>query len=91
MPRIIIKIYRKDRSAGNTERVLIRRVEIENSSSKRLTGNRAAKILASNFPEFWGLIKTDEGWSASRTIKPTEKCSYHYVWEYAVISEEDSH
>jgi hypothetical protein len=89
MPNIIVKIYRQNGSASNTERVLIRRVEIENSSAKRLTGNRAAKILASNFPEFWGPIKTDEGWSASRTIKPTEKCEYQFIWEYLVISQEE--
>jgi hypothetical protein len=89
MPNIIVKIYRQNGSAGNTERVLIRRVEIENSSAKKLTGNRAAKILACNFPEFLGMIKTEEGWSASRTIKPTEKCEYHFIWEYVVLSQED--
>ena len=88
MPDLVIKIYRQDGSAGNNARVLIKRIEIENTSAKKLTGNRAAKILANSLPEFNGAIKTDEGWQAYRCIKPTEKCGYHYIWEYAVISEE---
>ncbi len=89
MPRIVIKIYRQNGRAHSSERLLIRRVEVENASAKKLSGNRATKVLASAFPEFSGLIKTDEGWLAMRPIKPTEKCGYHYIWEYAVVSQED--
>lgn len=89
MPRIVIKIYRQNGSAHSSERLLIRRVEIENASAKKLNGNRATKILANAFPEFRRLIKTDEGWLAMRPIEPIEKCSYHYIWEYAVVSQED--
>ena len=88
MPDLVIKIYRQDGSAGNNARVLIKRIEIENTSAKKLTGNQAKKILAKDCPEFVTPIKTDEGWQASRCLKPTEKCGYHYIWEYAVISEE---
>ena len=80
MAMIVIKIYRQNGSAQNSKRVLIRRIEIENAS---------AKLLANAFPEFRGLIKTDDGWLAMRPIEPTEKCSYHYIWEYAVGSQED--
>ena len=89
MAMIVIKIYRQNGSAQNSKRVLIRRIEIENASAKRLNGNRASKLLANAFPEFRGLIKTDDGWLAMRPIEPTEKCSYHYIWEYAVGSQED--
>ena len=52
-------------------------------SDKKLTGKKAGQILANNFPEFDNftirneLSKAENGWRASRTIKPTEKCKYH--------------
>jgi len=67
-------------------------MEIKNHSDKKLTAARASKIIKRELPEFFtamsvSVIKTDEGWEASRTIKPSENCEFHYYWEYAVIIE----
>ena len=37
-----------------------------------------------------GLSKAENGWRASRVLKRTEKCEFHYIWENAVITEKDS-
>lgn len=64
-------------------------------SDKALTASRAAKILSREVEGFKPRIgphiqKTDEGWLAMRAIKPSEKCDYHYTWDYAVLSEWES-
>jgi len=90
MSQVTIKIYQSDGSATRAERQLIRTVHLETSSGKQLTGKRAAQILAREFPKFErardGMIKTDEGWVAMRSLRPTERCSFHYVWEKAVVT-----
>lgn len=92
MAQVTIKIYQSDGSAAPTERKLTRTVHLETSSGKRLTGKRAAQLLAREFPEFQtaglGMIKTGEGWMATRSLRPTERCSFHYIWEKAVVSED---
>lgn len=94
MSRIKIQIYHENNAKGETS--LIRTVWIETESEKALTGKKAGRILANNFSQFdssttrRGLVKTGNGWRASRTIKPTEKCDYHYIWEYAFVTEENS-
>jgi hypothetical protein len=60
-----------------------------------LAGKQAKQILAREFPEFvksYGvLLSKGEGyWWAIRTIKLTEKCDYHYIWEKTVITEEET-
>lgn len=93
MSRVKIQIFHENSAKGETN--LIRTIWIERNSDKKLTGKQAGQILANNFPEFDnlttrnGLIKTENEWLASRTIEPTEKCDYHYIWEKAVITEED--
>jgi hypothetical protein len=92
MSRVKIQIFRKDNS-GNKE--LVRTVWLERDSNKALTAKRAGQLLANNFPEFDelltrnGLLKNDECFFAQRSLEPTEKCSYHYIWEYAHVTEED--
>jgi hypothetical protein len=92
MSNIKIQIYHENNAKGETK--LVRTVWVERDSGKKLTGKKAGQILANNFPDFDnsstrnGLIKTDKGWWARRTIKPTEKCKYHYIWEEAYITEE---
>lgn len=89
-----IQIFHENNAKGET--TLVRTVWIERISDKKLTGKQAGQILANNFPQFDnsmtrnGLIKIENGWRKSRTIKPTEKCEYHYIWERAIITEEDS-
>ena len=78
MSRIKIQIFHENNAKGETK--LIRTVWIERDSDKSLTGKKAGQILANTFPEFDnftvrnGLSKAENGWRASRTIKPTEKC-----------------
>ncbi len=92
MSYIKIQIYHENNAKGETK--LVRTIWIERDSDKKLTGKKAGQILANNFPDFDnsrtrnGLIKTDKGWWTRRTIKPTKKCEYHYVWEEAYVTEE---
>ncbi len=92
MARVTIKIYQSDGSAARTERKLIRTVHLETSSNKQLTCKRAGQLLAREFPKFNrnlnGMIKTEEGWTAMRSLRPTERCSFHYIWENAVVTED---
>ncbi len=94
MSRVKIQIFHENNAKGEIS--LVRTIWVERDSDKKLTGKKARQILANNFPEFDnftvrnGLSKAENGWRASRTIKPTEKCKYHYIWENAVITEEDS-
>lgn len=94
MSRVKIQIFQENNSKGET--ALVRTVWIDKDSDKKLTGKKAGQILANNFPEFNnfsvrnGLSKAENGWRASRTLNPTEKCKFHYIWEQAIITEEDS-
>jgi hypothetical protein len=95
MSRVKIQIFHVNGSSGKTERKLIRTVWVERDSDKKLTGKQAKQILAKEFPQFikpYGILltKNEEGWRTAQTIKPTEKCKYHYIWETAIITEEDS-
>ncbi len=93
MSRVKIRIFHENNAKNET--TLIRTVWVDSESDKKLTGKKAGRLLANNFPEFdnssvrEGLTKTEKGWRASRTLKPTEKCKYHYVWEHAFITEEE--
>lgn len=75
---------------------MVRTVWIERESDKKLTGKKAGQLLANNFPAFDrlgvrnGLTTAEKGWRAMRTINPTEKCIFHYVWEIAYVNEEPS-
>ncbi len=94
MTCVKIQVFHENGGAAKTERKLIRTIWIDTESEKGLTGKRAGQILANNLPEFDnnstrnGLIKGEKCWWKRRTIRPTQKCSYHYIWEYAVITEE---
>ena len=61
---------------------------IQTESHKRLTGKRAAAILAREFPELRNpiVIKTERGWRGSVAVKSTEKCSYRFVWRHYYVS-----
>ncbi len=95
MSLVKIQIFHENGNAAKTDRKLVRTVWVERNTDKKLTGKQAKQILAKEFPELvksYGiiLIKDGEGWWTTRTIKPTEKCEYHYIWEKAVITEEGS-
>ena len=92
MAQATIKIYQSGGAATRPDRVLIRTLRVETASDKRLTSKRAGQLLAREFPDFEsaqrGMIKTVEGWMATRTLRPTEHCSFHYVWESALVTED---
>lgn len=92
MARVTIRIYQSDGSAARSERQLVRAIHLETSSAKHLTGKRAGQLLARKFPQFAsarnGMIRTKEGWTAMRSLGPTERCAFHYIWENAVVSED---
>ena len=94
MQRVKIQIFHENNAKSET--ILVRTVWIERDSNKSLTGKKAGQMLANNFPEFDnfstrnGLSKAEHGWRASRTLKATEKCEFQYIWEQAIITEEDS-
>jgi hypothetical protein len=61
-------------------------------SDKQLNASRAAQIIKRTLPAYGNrsgplIIKTEEGWQVSRRLEASEKCSFHYTWEYAVVSE----
>ncbi|HEY0657810.1 MAG TPA: hypothetical protein VGD05_05025 [Pyrinomonadaceae bacterium] len=90
-----IQIFHENGNATKTERKLVRTVSVERNSDKKMTGKQAKQILAKEFPELVQayeilLTKGEEGWWTTRTIKPTDKCEYHYIWEKIIITEEDS-
>src|ERR1044072_836532 len=92
MAQVTIKIYQGSGSATRPDRKLIRTVRVEAASGKRLTSKRVGQLLAREFPEFenarHGMIKTEEGWMAMRSLRPTEHCSFHYIWESALVTED---
>lgn len=95
MSRVKIQIFHENGNAAKTERKLVRTVWVKRDSDKKLTSKQAKQILAREFPELVQvrgifLTKGEEGWWTIRTIKPTDKCEYHYIWEKTVITEEDS-
>jgi hypothetical protein len=89
---ITIRLYHSDGSATRRPHQLIRTLYIQPDSAKPLTAKRAAKVLARHLPQFDTtsrtlIIRTDEGWKATRSFRPTAGCSFHYIWEDAVITE----
>ncbi|MEM1269186.1 MAG: hypothetical protein AAGI08_03970 [Bacteroidota bacterium] len=88
MAQVEIRVYRQ--GPHSPERELVETVISAVESEKRLTAGRARRILDRTLPVFarsFGTImtRTDEGWESSRTVELSEKCSYHYNWEYAVV------
>src|SRR5205807_1560248 len=62
------------------------------NSDKPLNAKRARQILARELPAFGGtvgplVIKTSEGYRASRSLESVAGCSFHYVWEDASAAE----
>ena len=95
MSAVKIRIYHVDMRSAKNEWRLVRTEYIEKDSDKKLTGKKAGQILANTFPKFDrldtrnGLQKHDEGFLAMKLLEQKEKGN-HYIWEYALVSEEDS-
>lgn len=94
MSVVKILIYHIDTRSANNEWKLVKTQFFEINSDKKITGKKAAQILANNFPEFdrlntrEGLQKHNEGFLAMRPLEKKEKASYHHIWEYALVSED---
>ena len=95
MQKVKIAIFHSFPDRTGHDRHLVKTIIVEVQSDKRLTAARAAKVLMREVQGFKSRIglymhKTDEGWEAMRALEPSEKCDYHYTWEYAVLSEWES-
>ncbi len=91
MVHVKVQIYR---GKDFNDKDLINTKYLKVDTEKKLTAKKAGQLLANNFPEFDssmtrdGLQKSDKGFLAMRTFTPTEKCDYHYIWEYALVTED---
>ncbi|MEZ4264423.1 MAG: hypothetical protein R3B36_35470 [Polyangiaceae bacterium] len=89
MPQVTVRIYRSD-NAGAT-RTLVRTLRVDTRSAKPLTSRRAVALLRREVPGFEraAVIAVAGGWCAKRTLRPTEACGYHYVWEEVEITQDE--
>lgn len=77
---------------GRARRTIeVRRVTTK--SDKRLTAHAATRILRREFPDFPKMQSASKsrigsgGFSAFHSLKPTEKCSFHYYWKHYYLTE----
>ncbi len=92
MTQVTLKLYHSDGAARDHDRELIETRRIETESAKPLTAKRASQVIAREYPQFKTLtgvmvITTDEGWRASRSLRPTAKCGFHYISEEVYVFE----
>ena len=87
MKMVQIDIFRSGPS-GTDEKKLIKSTQVHVKSNKPLNAKRIQQILKKHLPEFdcCGVTEIPNGWQAMRAVVPTQKCNYHYVWEYVQIS-----
>ena len=86
---VAIEIVEQDMREKRT--VEVRHVVTE--SHKRLTATSATKILRREFPDVPRLsalksIDKKGQFFAMHSVKPTEKCNFHYVWRHYYLTEE---
>ena len=78
-----VKIRVTDKRNESETLVETRFVEVE--TDRRLTGAIARRVLRREFPELGEMVivsRKDNGWTAMRTLRPTEHCDYHFVWRH---------
>jgi hypothetical protein len=83
---VSIKVYRE----VDGDRQLEKTVAVSTSSGKKLTADRAKRMLRSEFPDISDtiiLIRSEGGWTYRRTLEAKPECSYHFTWEVFFISE----
>jgi hypothetical protein len=86
----MVRITISERDSFGAERMISTRT-FDVESKKRLTQGRASKILAREHPELGSPVllgKRGAGFLASKATKPTEKCSFHFVWRDYYIADE---
>ncbi len=89
MPSITVRIYRSDGAKGT--RTLMRTLRVETQSTKALTGRRATALLRREVAGFktGSVIAMPRGWRATRSLRATGTCGYHYVWEEVEIVQDE--
>lgn len=92
MTHVTVQVYHSKEVAGQRTRKLVETRRIDTGSDKALTAKRAGQIIAREYPAYArlggaGVIRTDDGWLATRSLNPTEKCDYHFIWEEILIRE----
>ena len=92
MALVTLQVYHWNGAAGERSRVLVETRRIDTGSDKPLTARRAGQIVAREYPAYArvgrsGVIRTEDGWVAMRSLSPTAKCDYHYTWEEVVVRE----
>lgn len=90
MAQVTLQVYHTDGAARERVRRLVETRYLTTESAKALTAKRASQIIARELPAFAGpsgvrVIRTEDGWLATRTLRATESCAYHYVWEEVVV------
>jgi len=78
-----VKIRVTDKRNENETLVETRFVEVE--TDRRLTGAIARRVLRREFRELGQIVTVipfENGWTASRTLRPTDHCDYHFVWRH---------
>lgn len=92
MARVTFHRYHESGGAGERQRHLVETRFVETASTKPVTARRAGQIIAREFPAFYSIgrtvIKTEEGYWASRALKPTPGCAFHYIWEHVYLTED---
>lgn len=92
MLSVTLQVYHSNGAAGERSRVLVETRRIDTGSDKPLTAKRARQIIAREYPAYaraggLGVIRTEDGWSAMRSLNPTAKCDYHFIWEEVIVRE----
>jgi hypothetical protein len=92
MALVTVQVYHSNGAAGERSRELVETRRIDTGSDKPLTARRAAQIIAREYPAYArvgrpGVVRTEDGWVATRSLSPTAKCDYHYVWEEILVRE----
>ncbi|MBI4751143.1 MAG: hypothetical protein HY774_21910 [Acidobacteria bacterium] len=93
MARVTLRRYHESGAAGERQRHLVEIRFVETASTKPVTQKRAGQIITREFPAFHSIgrtivIKTEDGYWASRALQPTPGCSFHYIWEHVYLTED---
>jgi hypothetical protein len=92
MALVTVQVYHSSGADRERSRVLVETRRIDTGSDKPLTARRAGQVIAREYPAHARVgrpmvIRTEDGWRATRSLRPTAKCDYHYVWEEVILRE----
>jgi hypothetical protein len=92
MAHVTLQVYHSNGAPGQRARELVETRRIDTGSDKALTAKRAGQIIAREYPAYArvggaGVIRTKDGWLATRSLNSTAECDYHFIWEEILIRE----